>query len=963
MPVQINPCLKYDTGYPNKHLVLDTNEMTFMLDFLANKPLIFDFETSGLDWFKKARACGVGLGTWDDLGVIQSYYVPYRHATGESQLREDIVLPWLKLLLEDPNTLKVAHNIKFDEHIARCDGIEVKGPRYDTMVAARLYDENRGATLKGRAVEDLGCLDASVYEKQVNDEVYKLAKSHKMPVSQYRNMYGYSQINIPLCGTYGCFDIEYTGGLYKFYEKYNIANGYKRVWDNEMQLTQVLCDMEESGLLIDVDYLKTLRAALGGVLVALEESVKHQLGGYEFNIASDNELREMLVSKLGIVLVKLTKKGQYAVDKDVLSQHVDTHPVLKQVIDWKEADKIYTTYTQSILDRLDKQNVVHTDFQQVGTYCLAGGELVLTNRGYVPVETVKQGDLVITHTGKAREVTWVGENGLQPIYKTSLENGLTLRTTGNHGYHMFYQDIWVPANRLGIGDLVTIQSQKEEWRKIEGWFDFSVSSWGRVRNDKTGNILKCRAKNKWGHLKVQLYRNNAQTRKTGDRKDFAVHRLVAQAFLGAGVAKETRHLSGFGWENVIENLEWGTSKDNSKDAQKHGSYFRGSLKSTKLDWKAVERIRNTPFVRSEARLGRVGTDRQLASELGVSRELIRDVRLGKRWVAKGTSGKRTKFGFSVVKDVIVEPNLGMTYGLTVAEDCSHVTGGIVTHNTGRLSCRNPNLQNQSADSNDRALKHSGKSLEDGGIDPWSVRRAYINKGEGWVRLLFDYSQIELRVLAFYSRDPVLVDAYLKGEDIHSRTSLEVFGTKEKAKRRLAKVINFGLSYGMAEKGFAAQTGISLADATTYLAKFFERYKGVATFKAKFWDEVRRNGGFFQNIFGRPRRIGNMNSRDDYERGKAERKAIATLIQGTAAELTKESLVRISHYLKQEDLPAYLVSTVHDEIQIDCKVEVMAQVAREVKRLMEDFSMFDPIPIIVDAEYTVTSWADKQKVPL
>lgn len=652
MPVQINPCLVYTTGYPDKHLVMDMPTFQRMVHFLRESPaLVWDFETSGLDWFKSSRACGIGLGGWKTDGTLDLYYVPFRHATGEKQLAVEQIGPSIKELLGDPNKLKIAHNMKFDEHFANEEGWEIAGPRYDTMIAARLYDENRKAGLKIRAVQDLGRADAQLYEKRINEEVYRLAKAHGMPVADYRNAFGYSQINIPLCGTYCCFDLEFTAHLHLFYEAAGISRLYSRIWQTEMELIGVLTRMEARGMAIDTEYLETLRDALGGILASLEDSIWHQLGGFQFNLSSDAELREVLMKRLGIRLSKLTKKGQFAVDKEVLSQHVDAHPVLRQIIDWREAEKLRSTYTNSILMRLDANLTLHPDYQQVGTF------------------------------------------------------------------------------------------------------------------------------------------------------------------------------------------------------------------------------------------------------------------------------------------------------------------------TGRLSCMNPNFQNQPSDSDDRAQKFSGKSLEEGGRDPWSIRRAYVVGKPGWVRLYFDYSQIELRVLAYYSGDPVMVGAYVNGEDIHERTSLEVFGTKEKAKRRPSKVINFGLSYCMTAKGYSVQTGIPLNEAEKHLAKFFQRYHGIMTFRNKFWDEVRRRGGYFQNIFGRPRKIKTINSSDEIDRTKAERRAIATIIQGTAAELTKESLVKVDRFLRERNLPAYIVATVHDEIQIDCRISVMTEVSRGVKAIMEDFSMFSPIPIIVDCEYSTTSWADKSKVQL
>jgi DNA polymerase-1 len=312
--------------------------------------------------------------------------------------------------------------------------------------------------------------------------------------------------------------------------------------------------------------------------------------------------------------------------------------------------------------------------------------------------------------------------------------------------------------------------------------------------------------------------------------------------------------------------------------------------------------------------------------------------------------------------------LDSTYTVSILErldsqDVLHPDYQQAGTDTGRLSCRSPNFQNQPVDSDDRSLKYTGKKLEDGGRDPWSIRRAYINRGPGWVRVFFDYSQIELRVMAFYSKDPIMVKAYLEGEDIHARTSAEVFGSMDKAHRRPAKILNFGLSYGMSEHGFSRQAKMPLDQAAQYMDRFFTRYAGIKRFREMFWGYVRGNGSTFQNLFGRPRRLPDITALDDFTRARAERQAIATLIQGTAAQLTKESMVRVAREFKDRGLPAYPVANVHDEIQVDCHTSVLSEVSRIMQGAMEAFPEFNPIPIVVDGDYTTESWADKRPLPL
>lgn len=957
-PVQWDPFLCYETGYPDKHLILSGESFQRMLNFLSSSPVIaFDTETSGIEWFKHARACGIGFAGFDPANNnIHKFYVPFRHDTGERQLDLNVISPGIKAVLGDESKMKIAHHLKFDEHMVRCEGWEVRGPRYDTMIMARLFDENRRIGLEYRAATDLGRSDADVWKVKVKQRVLRCSRDLNMKIGDYLSKFGYSQVHIPLAGTYACFDVDFTMDLFQKYEKLGLSRKYQRIWDTEMALTEVLCDMEEFGLPIDVEYLENLRVMLRRVQKELEAIIWYKLNRRPFNLNSDEELRTFLLNDCKMILTKLTKGGKkkeavYSVDREVLDSFADRFPVLNDIGEWRDAEKLASTYTDSILKRLDSGGVLHPDFNQVGTNCMPAGELVLTDRSYLPIEDVCAGDMVIAHTGEIDEVVSAGKTGVSSITCVSLDNGLTLKTTPGTGYYCKDGE-WVVASHLRIGQEIQIHSNPELWRKILDWEDFEISDWGRVRNIKTWHILHQYKKNIWGHLKVNLYRNGAQKRGV-DRKDFSVHRLLLEAFCGLGAGLEARHLSGISWENTIDNLEWGTSLDNSADAITHGSMSHSGHSTTKLNQEIADLIRATPR--------EVASDHVMAERYGVSRTLVRDVRTGKRWVRSVSVGKRAIF--KTARVVAVEKiRQEMTHGLQVKQNHSHVTGGIVTHNTGRFSAKQPNLQNQPVDNNDRAIKFSGKSLEDGGVDPWSIRRAYKNRGTGWVRLFWDFSQIELRVLAHYSKDPVMVKAFLDGEDIHSRTSLEVFGIADKAHRGLGKTINFGLSYGLTAKGFAHQAKIPEDDADAFLRKFFERYRGVAEFREVFWKQVCTQGKQFQNLFGRPRRLELINSRNSFERGRAERQAIATLIQGTAAEIMKESLVRLGQWFKKEKLQAYLVSTIHDEAQVDCHVDIMAQIAKGMQERMEDFPEFAPIPILADGEYSITNWSEKKDLP-
>ncbi|HUJ21960.1 MAG TPA: DNA polymerase I, partial [Bryobacteraceae bacterium] len=218
--------------------------------------------------------------------------------------------------------------------------------------------------------------------------------------------------------------------------------------------------------------------------------------------------------------------------------------------------------------------------------------------------------------------------------------------------------------------------------------------------------------------------------------------------------------------------------------------------------------------------------------------------------------------------------------------------------TGRLSSSNPNLQNIPI------RTELGRE----------IRAAFIPR-PGWKLVVADYSQIELRLLAHMSRDTVLVAAFRNGEDIHTRTAAEVMGIPPlmvgPEERRRAKAVNFGIVYGISPFGLSQQLGIARGDAELYIRSYFERYTGVKKFIESTIAEVRRTG-VTRTLFGRERPIPEMNSRNPSARGFAERTAVNSPLQGTAADVIKLAMVNIDRRLREENYQAAMLLQVHDE---------------------------------------------------
>jgi len=252
--------------------------------------------------------------------------------------------------------------------------------------------------------------------------------------------------------------------------------------------------------------------------------------------------------------------------------------------------------------------------------------------------------------------------------------------------------------------------------------------------------------------------------------------------------------------------------------------------------------------------------------------------------------------------------------------------------TGRLSSSNPNLQNIPI------RTELGRQ----------IRAAFIPQ-QGWKLVVADYSQIELRLLAHLSKDPVLVEAFQHGEDIHTRTAAEVFGVAPlmvtPELRRRAKAVNFGIVYGLSAFGLAAQLGIPRHEAQTYIDNYFARYAGVRKFIDQTIAAVRQSG-VTKTLFGRERPIPDMNSRNPNARGFAERTAVNTPLQGTAADVIKLAMIRIDRELEERGFEARMLLQVHDELLFEVPPGELEAVRQLVKSGMEQVARLE-VPLVAD----------------
>ncbi|BDD42186.1 DNA polymerase I [Streptococcus ruminantium] len=254
--------------------------------------------------------------------------------------------------------------------------------------------------------------------------------------------------------------------------------------------------------------------------------------------------------------------------------------------------------------------------------------------------------------------------------------------------------------------------------------------------------------------------------------------------------------------------------------------------------------------------------------------------------------------------------------------------------TGRLSSTDPNLQNIPV------------RLAQGRL----IRKAFVPSLEDSVLLASDYSQIELRVLAHISQDQHLIEAFQQGADIHTSTAMRVFGIEKVEDvtandRRNAKAVNFGVVYGISDFGLSNNLGISRKEAKAYIDTYFERFPGIKNYMETIVREA-RDKGFVETLYKRRRELPDINSRNFNVRNFAERTAINSPIQGSAADILKVAMIRLDRALTEAELATRMLLQVHDEIVLEVPKSELEVVKTMVKEIMESAINLS-VPLIVD----------------
>jgi DNA polymerase I-like protein with 3'-5' exonuclease and polymerase domains len=752
---------------------------------------------------------------------------------------------------------------------------------------------------------------------------------------------------------YCAFDVM-TGSLLArhFRQELDKEPDIKRVYDGVVRLApRAFQHIEQTGINIDRQALDRFASFIDQRLLELDAKIQEVAAKYElarpFNAGSDEQLRTLLFNKLNLPVISETEGGAASTAAPVLKALKDHHPVVADVLDFKALRKMQSGYARGLIPHIRDDGAIHCSFNLMGTECMPAGELVLTNRGYIPVEQVRVNDQVISHTGTARAVTRVVNNGVKPVYRVLTADGNTLAVTGNHQF--LTTRGWVRADQLNRDHEVLIHSTSEKWLAIAEWPGYQVSSWGRVVNTRTNHMLALQKKNKWGHLKVTLARNGARTR-GADMKDFAVHRLVAEAFCPNPDNKPVvRHQNGISWDNTRDNLVWATTQENVDDTKLHCTALTRESSQNKLTIEQVELIRSTP--RTEK------SDRKLVPEFGVSRELIRDIRSGKKHPERTAAQNKATFVPSQVKEIKL---LGEheTFGLSVDEDCSHVTGGIVTHNTGRVSCSEPNMQ---------TIPSRGEYAK--------LAKSIYRARPGFKFVVMDYKTIEPMMVAVMSGDPTMLAAFNSGEDFHIRTAkiitMPVWGNdlptwarkpsepgyqaelvpEIERRRRIAKEIGLATLYGQGPDSMAERAGCTVEEAEKAQAAILDAYSVMRAWIKKCIAYAMQHGEtwtVWNDQRARRRHTPDIGDSDSKLKGHGERISYNTPVQGSSHEKLLFAAVMCVAFLEKNGYRSRVALVVHDSIYFEVADDEFEEVVPAVHKIMVD-QPFGELKLIVEAE--------------
>lgn len=474
---------------------------------------------------------------------------------------------------------------------------------------------------------------------------------------------------------------------------------------------------------------------------------------------------------------------------------------------------------KGFLSQIRDDGRIPTPADTCGAACVVADTLILTDKGTVPIVNVNVGDLVLTHNGVYGKVTDRVINGVKHVYQLSFESGNYVTATENHPF--LTPKGWKRLDQLQTGEEVYYYQEAEKWGQVNNYSNYFISSWGRVMNTY-GEFIKF-------PLRKALYdRANVDlVDDLGNKRRCGIGRLVLETFIGPpkeGV--ECCHKDGNPCNNFVNNLYWGTSKENSADAKIHGRSLKATRSNSKLKQEQINEIKEHFLHFGHKK----GDDGRVAKKYGVSREYVRDIRLNKRW-REGNTVNLYKEGFNLVKvESLCYKGIQPTFDLTVEDHHSYLANGVVCHNTSRF-------KHKGVANIPRCSSLYGHNM-----------RAMFGVAENFLLMGYDFDSLEARIEAHYcyrydmteGKDYCRSLILPKPDDVHTKTAQaisEVLG--KDFGRTPAKAVKYACTYGARAEKLAKTIGCDVATAEIVFDAFWQAalpLKNLITQLEKYWEQ-------------------------------------------------------------------------------------------------------------------------------
>jgi len=921
----------------------------------------FDLETTGLN---PLEAEIIGLSFSVDEGV--AFYVPTLREGGRQGMlfgfdvdrdRLPEVLARLKPVLEDPSRPKGGQNVKYDILVLARYGVAVRGIAFDTMIASYLCDPSlRQHNIDILALRYLD-LRKTATEELIGKRGERQLSMRDVPDDEVLR--------------YACEDADFALRLHRVLaprlEQLDCKRLYREV---ELPLLEVLARMERAGVKVDIPRLRRLGDEFEARLCEKAEEI-YALAGEAFNIDSPKQLTAVLYDKLEVqkrsgVRVKKLKTG-YSTDQAILEQIAageDGHPIVAKILEYRTYRKLKGTYLDALPALADPDGLIHTSFNQAVAAtgrlsCLPAGTLVDTQNGLVGIEEVRAGDLVRTPIG-AKPVGRVERTGRRAQVEVRLENGIVCAMSPDHKVRSAGR--WLEAHELGPGDPVYMSrhgglfgdSVPDELRTFDGDPQAPqaaglAAAAIAILDDERGAkvprwLFRAPERVVRGFLRGLLYRGPASGAREGGRRSRRAGKRPAEA-RGRPEGRGRRTLRSRSREFLSDLQQLLTLFGIIARLRERRPRAAGPARAGKgvpaasprpgyellIEADDVLRLENPDAGDDHDAERPPARPRIAVAAIRAAPGMAEAVEPGPLPVEHAPLALEATLGLYVEQPVAaVTPCApAVTHEIEVEEARCYFANGILVSNSSE-----PNLQN----------------IPIRGEEGRRIRQAFVPRAPGNVLLSADYSQIELRVLAHVTEDETLVLTFRRGEDVHRTTAARVFGVAPEAVthdlRSKAKVINFGIIYGMGPQRLARETGLTLEEAQRFIADYFEKFPGIKAYIDRTIDQAERTG-YVQTVLGRRRLIPDIRSPNPRIRAAARNMAVNTPIQGSAADLIKVAMVRIDRLLAERGLRAQMVLQVHDELLFDvpaAEVEVVRELVRDT---MENVHEGFKVPLKVD----------------